>query len=126
MSVIAVDAFVRKKNEFFLFQITQENYSSKIRTLELIISEIIPGQEVEINNTQNGGSNADTLHGSGLRTLLRFLQTVFSSPEAKWDSGYRMHIEKKMTQNQTAQSENPEESTYETTLHFWCFDPEIR
>lgn len=80
------------------------------------------------NDTAAGNreANAPETRGTGLKALLRFLQTIFSSSEEKWDGSYRMHIEKKLNRNQTARSDNAERSTYETTLHFWCFNPEVR
>lgn len=95
-----------------------EDSSSIIELLENLITAILTNQN----------TNADEYDkpGSGLKTLLRFLQTIFSSPEEHWDSSYRVYIEKKLLQNQTAQSKDTDETTHETTLHFWCFNPEIR
>lgn len=76
------------------------------------------------NDTEaNGEANAPNSRGSGLRALLRFFQTIFSSPEEKWDGSYRMHIEKNSNRNQTVQSNNADGPVHETTLHFWCFNP---
>lgn len=79
------------------------------------------------NNENNQEANAPSeTRGSGLKEMLRFFQTVFSSPEEKWDRSYRMHIEKKLKKYRTPQSDNAEDPAYEKILHFWCFDPAIR
>lgn len=64
--------------------------------------------------------------GSGLKALLRFLQTVFLSPGERRNDSYRVHFEKKLNTNQTAQSSDDDSAKYEITMHFWCFNPAIR
>lgn len=113
------------------FQIKEENYSSTVKLLEDLISTIL--ESVYKNTGSNGEANPhDQTRGSGLKSLQQFLQTILSSPIEKRDSSYRVHIEKKLKKNQTSRSagdrsENSDgRPTYETILHFWCFDPQIR
>lgn len=128
---------VSVKNWLIFFQITQEDFSSTIELLESLITKILTASSNHpIGNNTNGNvgenashtreENASDKRGFGLKAVLRFLQTISSSPEDKWDSSYRMHIGRKLIQHRTGQSNIAERPTHETTLHFWCLNPEIR
>lgn len=97
-----------------------------IELLEKLITSTLTSsinRRSENNTEANGDANAPETCGAGLKTTLRFFQTIFSNPEERWDDSYKMHIEKKLNRNQqTAQSDDAQG----TTLHFWCFNPEIR
>lgn len=95
--------------------------------LESLITGILTSSNNQ-NGTeanQEGEANAET-GGFGLKAVLRFLQTIFASPEKKRNSSYRMYIERKLKATANAQFDNSNGSKYETILHFWCFNPAIR
>lgn len=100
----------------------EEQYSSIIKLLEDLFSSIL---NTGNNTDTNTEANESEKRGSGLKILLRFFQTISSSPFERRDDSYRVHIEKKLTENQAQQS-HEDIPKYETILHFWCFNPQIR